>query len=456
MIDLDATPKITLYALLWGGLLILVLARNGTSRHGSTGLPFALPANYTLAHAGALLHLVDGYDHTQDAYLRDMSFTSQTVADGLEASWLGMFGAAIGFFLAESMTGTAATRRPVKLSLETLRHASLALLAIGAAVMLVQTALDRMAIAVAGLQAVMSNGRNLIVVGACGLVMHAYAMGNARRAMIMAGIFALLVPAVALVATAILAESVGLALAIMAFYMTLQRPGRHPIARDLTILAGVAVFCFFFAAAYMQSREALRSVVWSGGSIGAAVATASDAARSFDVGSSTEHNTLAMLDSRLNQNIFIGLAIEKLRRLPDTYEDGETILLALFGWLPRFLWPDKPERGGSSFLVKHTGKATAEGTTFGAGLIFEFYVNFAYPGVFIGFIVIGVVLRAFDIAAVNSLRAGRIDRFAQYYLAGLPLLQPLADLFFTVGALGAALVLGRTLRFAWKKVRSPE
>jgi hypothetical protein len=67
-----------------------------------------------------------------------------------------------------------------------------------------------------------------------------------------------------------------------------------------------------------------------------------------------------------------------------------------------------------------------------------------------GFMVIGAVLRALDIAAFNRLRAGIMDRFAQYSLVALPLMQPLADLFFTVSAMAAALVLSLALRLARK------
>jgi hypothetical protein len=138
--------------------------------------------------------------------------------------------------------------------------------------------------------------------------------------------------------------------------------------------------------------------------------------------------------------------------MPDTYENGQTVVLALFGWIPRFLWPGKPERGSSEFLTKHSGKVVAEGSSFGAGPIFEFYANFGYIGVFFGFVVLGVGVRSLDIAANNNLTNGRMDRFVRYFLLGLTMLQPLADLFFTVTALGAALVLSLGLQFFGKKL----
>jgi hypothetical protein len=164
-----------------------------------------------------------------------------------------------------------------------------------------------------------------------------------------------------------------------------------------------------------------------------------------DLDNSTQYDSLSLLDARLDQNIFVGLAIEKLRNMPDTYENGETIALAIFAWVPRFIWPGKPERGGSTLIDKHTGKDTAFGTTFGAGPIFEFYVNFAYWGVFLGLMIIGALVRYFDIRAERALRTGTLTHCVQYHLAGLALLDPLADVFFLVTAVASAFVVGLAL-----------
>ena len=77
MIDLDPTNKIALYAVLWGCLLLLTLANLSGSRHRSTGLAFAFLMIYTAMHAGALVHLVEGYDHTFDPYLASWHYYSR-------------------------------------------------------------------------------------------------------------------------------------------------------------------------------------------------------------------------------------------------------------------------------------------------------------------------------------------------------------------------------------------
>ncbi len=98
MLDLDATSKIVLCAVFWAVLLLLALSmKGGRGLYGTVGLPLAFILNYTSAHAGALVHLISGYDHTSSPYLQHMGYTRDTVADGLEASTLAMLAATIGF-----------------------------------------------------------------------------------------------------------------------------------------------------------------------------------------------------------------------------------------------------------------------------------------------------------------------------------------------------------------------
>ena len=448
MLDFSATFKIELYSLIWGALLVIALARIGRTHSNSVGLPFAFIASYTGSHVGALVHLVNSYDHSMSPYLRGYGYTRETVAVGLEASCLAMISATIGFAMAhKSLLGPQ--RGSGNVSLPLLHRFSQATLSCGLCALVAITVLARLGIAVPGLQAVLSVLRNFIVVGACSLVLRRYLMGGVGKAMMMAGLLAILAPAAMLVTTAILADSIELALGIMAFFLSLPTTRAKPFWRNFAIFAASTLCAFIFSVAYLQSRDLLRTVVWGGGDISSAIEVVSESAKSFDVGTVAGFEALALIDGRLNQNIFIGLAIEKLQALPDTYENGETIRLALLGWVPRFLWPDKPERGGSEFLEKHTGLKISEGTTFGAGPVFEFYVNFGYIGVALGFLILGFVLRLLDLAAHRALWSGDLGSFAQWYLAGLAMLSALADVFFIVTAVFTALVVGLGLRLLW-------
>lgn len=450
MISDDATLRIAAYSVMWAGLLLIALRRSGgKSTMGTVGLPLAFIASYMSAHSGALVHLVAGYDHFANDYLRSLNYTRDTVADGLEASCLAMVAATVGFAAVDLALRPRASPT-FQLPPELLRKASLAFMIVGLGIFLVATMVARAGITFPGLQAVIYTVQNLFVVGACGWVLHRYIIEGSLKAMIWAGGLAIVMPVVLLISTAILADSIVLAIAISTFYLGLPATRHRAFLRNLLVLMFSMACAFAFAIFYMQARGALREIVWGGGSIEAGLGSVAKSAGSFDFASSTDQDTLAMLDARLNQNIFVGLAIERLRSFPGSFENGATIEVALFAWVPRALWPDKPERGGSTFISKHTGLEFAGGTTFGAGPIFEFYVNFGYTGVFFGFLIVGGMMRALDIAAVKALGRGDMANFAQFQLAGLSLLQPLADLFYVMSGFATALLVGWAARVAWR------
>jgi len=443
MTDLDPGTLILLCSLIWGGLVVHAVHGLSDRAHGTTGIPFAFIGIYTAMHIGALVHLVPGYDHTLDPGLASWQYTRDTVGLGLEASTLAMIAATIGFSLAETLA--TRFRRPPKLdarALERLLGAGKVMLAAGTAGLAVEKILDLFGIDAPGLQAILGNARNLIVAAGGCIVLHQALTGKSTRAMILAAAFAIALPAVYLITTAILADSICAGMACFAFYLTIRSQTGSVYLGNLAIVALLFVSGFVFSAAYLENRDALRDILWKGGSVGTAAGQVADVAGKYDVGNATQLAALYAFDSRLDQNIFVGLAIEKLRTLPDTYENGDTIVLALLGWVPRFMWPGKPERGGSTLIEKHTTKRTDGGTTFGAGPIFEFYVNFAYWGVFFGFVVLGLITRLFDIKAARALSRSQHAGFAPFYLAGLAMLQPLADLFFIVTSVVAALLVG--------------
>lgn len=437
------------YSVVWAGLLLLTLARTGRSRHGSIGLPFALIASYTASHAGALVHLVDSYEPALYAYQRGFGYTRQTVADGLEASCIAMLFATLGFALVD-LTLKARTITKTSLNLEVVRKSAWIAIALGLAAFSVGLALSRMGISIPGMQAVLTALRNLLVVGASGVVLHRYLTKGARSALLLTIFFALLLPGLLLVTTAILADSIELSIVSLAFYFSLRRVKSGSFGRNLSIFCAVFAVSVVFSIGYLQYRDILRNVVWGGGSIEDALGVASNAAKDFEIGKAGDNEALAMLDIRLNQNIFIGLAIDRLRSDQDSYEQGASIVAAMVGWVPRIIWPEKPQRGGSAFIAKHTGLSFSEGTTFGAGPIFELFVNFGYIGVAIGFAFCGMLVRVFDIYAFRALQAGDLPSFAQYQLAGMALLPALADLLFLTTALATALLVGWGLRFAWR------
>ena len=215
--------------------------------------------------------------------------------------------------------------------------------------------------------------------------MYLYMSGKKKYAILVTALFAVLLPTVFLLVSGILADSVSIAFAIFAFYLTLRPVSGGAFVRNLVLTGALMSFSFVFAVFYLQMRGELRELVWGGGSMSSAAGLTISAAQKFDTASFSSYSALTAIDGRLDQNILVGLAIEKLRVLPNTYENGETILMAFVGWVPRFIWTNKPVRGGSAFVFKHTGKVSAEGITFGAGpnprVIRQFCLLGGLPGV---------------------------------------------------------------------------
>jgi len=451
MLTLDADTKIALYSSLWGLILLLELTRLSRPRQGTVGLPFVLLMAFTSMHCAAVVHLIPGYDHTQDPYLASMNYTRDTVADGLEASFLAMLAAFLGFLLAEKGAPAALPRGQADAQvLANLKRVSLLMIAIGAVTLVIQTGTLMLGLAFPGFQAILFGPRSLVAVGAIGLIAYEYRTSGSRRALVLALIFAVAVPALFLITTAILEDSIVLSMAIFIFYLTLSKGTGMltPWLRNMTLISLAIATAIVFSAGYMQTRTVLRETLRYGGGVGDAVRTAADLAGSLEASALFDNPSLALLDGRLNQNLYIGLTIEYLRTLPNLHANGDTILLALAGVVPRFIWPNKPERGGSAFMSKYTGVEFDEEASFGVGPIFELYVNFAYYGIFFGFLPLGYLIRKMDMAAARNMAVYSIVGATPPFLICIAIIQPLADIIFLVTGVAAAFLIGKAVTTA--------
>jgi hypothetical protein len=132
---------------------------------------------------------------------------------------------------------------------------------------------------------------------------------------------------------------------------------------------------------------------------------------------------VAALDARLNQNWLVGAAV--------IYHEGGGAAFAYGGtvppwaFIPRAVWPSKPDIGGSGGIVSEfTGLRFAEGTSVGVGQVLEFYINFGIPGVLIGFLGLGYLLTRLDHGIMRSLAAGDTRGLLLRAMPGLTLLNP--------------------------------
>jgi hypothetical protein len=195
---------------------------------------------------------------------------------------------------------------------------------------------------------------------------------------------------------------------------------------------------------YMRDRTDIREVVWGGDAFERRLAQIDSTVRNAELFDPWDVQHLGRIDRRLNQDHLIGAAVVYLSDGNVEYANGQTVLDAVIALIPRALWPDKPIVGGSGDLVStYTGIRFVYGTSVGVGQVMELHINFASPGVFFGFILLGMLVMLIDRQSARCLEAGNIPMFALWYVPGLSILQiggALAEVTATAGASAAVVV----------------
>lgn len=192
---------------------------------------------------------------------------------------------------------------------------------------------------------------------------------------------------------------------------------------------------------YMAAREEFRQLVWhQQASIDDRLSRVADSFRNFEWLDLSNFRHRKAIDDRLNQNEFIGIAVERLETGAVEYARGDTLGKVAMALIPRVLWPDKPAVGGGGSVVHDfTGLEFAEGTSIGAGQVFEFYVNFGSLGVIGGFLLCGWLIGRMDLSVIKYLRQGDQRQFVLLFLTGLALSNGGGNLLeIVVGTVSAA------------------
>jgi hypothetical protein len=190
----------------------------------------------------------------------------------------------------------------------------------------------------------------------------------------------------------------------------------------------------------MGERTGIREVVWQEqAGLLDRIDRASSIITKFELLDLASPTQVRALDDRLNQNWLVGLAIESHEDGGVPFAYGGTV--PVWALIPRALWPDKPAVGGGGTVVADfTGFQVAEGTSFGAGQVLEFYANFGIPGVLIGFCGLGYLLMRLDEGIMRSLTSDDIRGLLLRVMPGLMLLQPGGNLLEIVVGFVAAYV----------------
>ncbi len=208
---------------------------------------------------------------------------------------------------------------------------------------------------------------------------------------------------------------------------------------------GLSIFTNYFVA-----RDQIRAGIRSGASLASQINTVSNAfadMKPIDLGE--ERHAIA-LDQRLNQNYFVGLAAYNLENGLVAYRNGISFYEAAIAPIPRAFWPDKPVFAGSGSIVRDmTGLELSETTSWGVGQVMEFYINFGWSSLVLGFTGLGWLIGRLDTSAARAERSGDVRTLLVCFLPALALMQPIGSLVELVGGALAAYLAAIGWFYAW-------
>jgi MFS family permease len=101
----------------------------------------------------------------------------------------------------------------------------------------------------------------------------------------------------------------------------------------------------------------------------------------------------------------------------------------------------------NQFMRDHTGIVFADRAAFGNGPVMEFYVNFGWAGIIIGFFIFGYFIDRIDRKASTSLNSGQLLNFCKWFATGLAFIAPLTSVFFMVNTAIATYVIFSLIQY---------
>jgi hypothetical protein len=265
-------------------------------------------------------------------------------------------------------------------------------------------------------------------------------VNNNTRQMLTTLMILPILPATTLSAAGFLGYGIYWALSAFAFFfIILRRRFWFYVGAPIMGLVGLSFFAIYFSL-----RVILRFIVGTGGSLSDRLGAITQIFSNFEFMRLDSPVLIIALDQRLNQNYLVGYGIEHLMNGSTKLLYGGTV--QLWTLIPRALWPDKPQVGGGGDVVSNfTGIPFAQGTSVGVGQVLEFYMNFATPGVIVGFFILGIVLTRLDAGLMRAMRSGRVAGVLLYGMPGLALMQPGGNLVEVIVAFIGAVVASRIL-----------
>lgn len=402
----------------------------------SCGLPVAYVIGIAILHLpGAILYLDPTYEF----------YNPQVIETGFQITTLGMVGFTAGVLVAGTRARISRSRRGVNSTAAAISHATAPEINRLAWVLLLAGFVVQFGVtpALQGLflTALLSGLAQLTVTGTCLGLYAAHSIGDKallRRWLLVASAF----PVVTLLASAFLGYGVGALLVVVSFTIALFRPrvwNVFPFA--LGIFLGISIYV-----TYARDRGDYRAAAWQeGASLQQRAERVIKTFTNFEFVDLDNPKHRANIDLRLNQNDLVGAAEAHISSGRVDYANGETFWMALVAPIPRMLWPDKPQFGGSGNAVaEYTGYSFEESTSVGLGQALEFFINFGWAGEFWCFVVYGALCRRLDMHAGFALREREFGRFLLFFMPAMAFMQSggaLAEVVASAaGALFAALL----------------
>jgi hypothetical protein len=407
--------------LIWA-MLLIALVVFAIGRSGSGGaLTLAYFLSMSLIHVPGVL-LFPGLADWDETRL------------GFEMTIRGMIGFAAGAMLARWMSRPSGAEKgaPPRWRSQTLQRLGRRVFALGIFSYFVLLPLSS---GVPSLTSVVSALATLLIIGIWLVLYGAAIRADWRRSLETLALLPLL-PLATLVTGGFLGYGVCWVLSIIAFFFVIsQQRIWFYLAAPMAAVLGLSLFV-----TYMGERTGIREVVWEeqAGMLDR-LDRLSRIVTEFELLDLASPTQVAAIDGRLNQNFLVGTAVAYHEDGFAPFVYGATV--PLWALIPRVLWPNKPDVGGSRDVVSEfTGIYFAEGTSVGVGQVLEFYVNFGIPGVLVGFFGLGWLLMRLDQGIMHALAGGDMRGLLLRGMPGLTLLQPGGNLMEMLVACVAAYI----------------
>ena len=158
-----------------------------------------------------------------------------------------------------------------------------------------------------------------------------------------------LFPVTTLIFSGFLGYGIGWSIAVATFlFAQSKRPIGYILSAPIVFFIGLSVFV-----TYMAGRDEIRQTIWhEQAGIGRSLEKVAGTFRGFswlDLSNSQHRDALK---SRLNQDILVGTAVDRLQRGEVEYASGKTLSTLVLSLIPRVVWPDRPVVGGGGSVVQ--------------------------------------------------------------------------------------------------------